>query len=79
MIRRIHEQLPSKRINSTKIPVALQEGPYIRPFLHRIHQFQQSRILLQPFSLPLRQTLIMADLIEHHIRICDVLPSDVRP
>ena len=73
------KQLPSDRTNSTKIPVALQEGLDVRPFLHRIHQSHQPRVILQPFSPLSRQTLIMANLIDHHIRICDVLPNDVRP
>ena len=73
------KQLPLDRINSTKVPIALQKGLYIRPFLHGIHQFHQPGVILQPFSPLLRQPLIMADLIEHHVRICNVLPNDVRP
>ena len=79
--RRLHEQLSSEsnQFSSTKIPVTLQEGLYIRPFLHRIHQLHQPRVILQPFSPLLRQPLIVADLIEHHIRICNVPPDNVRP
>ena len=79
LIGKLHKQPPSDRINSTKIPIALQKGLYIRPFLHRIHQFHQPRVILQPLSPLLRQPLIVADLIQHHIRIRDVLPNNVRP
>ena len=57
----------------------MQESFHVRPRLHRVHQVRQLGVILQPFSPLLRQTLVVADLIEHHIRICDILPSDVRP
>ena len=63
---------------STSIPITLQKSLHIRPRLHRVHQSRQPRVLLQPLSPILRQTFIVADLVEHQIRIRDVRSDDVR-
>ena len=60
-----------------QIPLAPQKLPHILPPFQRIDQLPQPRILLQPLPTLLRQILIMADLINHHIRIRDVFTDDV--
>lgn len=70
---------PQSPSHLTQIPLTLQESFNIGSRLHRIHQLRQPWILLQPLSPILRQILIVADLVEHHIGVCETLSGNKRP
>lgn len=65
--------------HSAQIPITLQKLLDILPPLQSIHQMYKSRIFLQALTALLRQILVVANLVDDHIRVCNLFADDIWP
>ena len=58
------------------ITIAIQVVLYPRPFLHSVYQLLDAWVFLQSFPPVLGQALVVTDLIQDHVRVCELGPDD---
>lgn len=61
---------------SAQVPVALQKLLDIGPVFNGVHKLCQPWVVLETIPSILNQLLVMADLVDDKIGICDLITND---